>query len=255
MIIKYLPTRAGLSIPALITLVLTILVLAPAPAAADEPTDETDIWAIARGGQFYDDWAKVLEVDLPEETHPAYPAAGKQKGGTTWRCKECHGWDYKGAAGAYGKGSHFTGIKGLRDMVGTDPAAIQKIITDDTHRYTEEQMPQNAIEKLALFVSLGQIDVDLYVDRMSNEARGDAPRGARIYQTICAVCHGFDGKAMNFHSEEEPEYVGTIAQENPWEFIHKARFGQPGVAMVGLVALPIQDVVDILAYAQTLPEK
>jgi len=25
--------------------------------------------------------------------------------------------------------------------------------------------------------------------------------------------------------------------------------------MVGLVALPIQDLVDLLAYAQTLPEK
>lgn len=66
---------------------------------------------------------------------------------------------------------------------------------------------------------------------------------------------GFDGKAMNFGDEDEVEVIGTMANDNPWEFMHKARFGQPGVAMVGLVALPIQDVVDILAYAQTLPGK
>lgn len=219
------------------------------------PADETNIWSIARGGQFYDNWADVLEIDLPKETHPAYPKDGKQTGSATWRCKECHGWDYKGAAGAYGKGSHFTGIKGLRDMVGMDPQKIHEIIMDDTHRYTEAMMPHNAMDKLSLFVSLGQIDDDLYIDRATKAARGNAQHGATLFQTICAVCHGFDGKAMNFGDEKEPEFIGTIAHENPWELLHKARFGQPGVAMVGLAALPIEDVVDILTYAQTLPEK
>ena len=27
---------------------------------------------------------------------------------------------------------------------------------------------------------------------------------------------------------EEPEWVGTIAVDNPWEFMHKVRVGQPG---------------------------
>jgi len=224
-------------------------------AEENEPADETDIWTIARGGQVYDNWASVLEVDLPEKTHPAYPSAGKKKGADTWRCKECHGWDYKGAAGAYGSGSHFTGIKGIRDMVGMDPKKIHDIIMNDTHKYTEEMIPHNAMDKLSLFVSLGQIDNDLYIDRNTKKARGNAQHGATLFQTICAVCHGFDGKAMNFGDEDEVEVIGTIANDNPWEFMHKARFGQPGVAMVGLVALPIQDVVDILAYAQTLPEK
>lgn len=222
---------------------------------ADGPPDETNIWAIARGGQVYDNWASVLELDLPEQTHPAYPADGKKTGGDTWRCKECHGWDYRGAAGAYGSGSHFTGIKGIREMVGTDPQKIHKIIMNDTHKYTEDMIPHNAMDKLSLFVSLGQIDDDLYIDRTTKKARGDAQHGATLFQTICAVCHGFDGKAMNFGDENEVEVIGTIAKDNPWEFVHKARFGQPGVAMVGLVALPVQDVVDILAYAQTLPEK
>lgn len=217
--------------------------------------DQTQIWAIARGGQLYDKWAAVIAKDLPETTHPSYPAAGKGKGSATWRCKECHGWDYKGAKGAYGKGSHFTGIKGLREMVGVNPKVIHQVLMDDTHRYTEEMLPHLAMEQIALFVSRGQIDMDLYVDRETKKSRGDPSRGASYFQTICAVCHGFDGKRMNFGTPEDPEYVGTVASENPWEFLHKARFAQPGVPMISLITLPVMDLADILAFAQTLPTK
>ncbi|NIN67785.1 MAG: hypothetical protein GTO63_24380, partial [Anaerolineae bacterium] len=62
---------------------------------------------------------------------------------------------------------------------------------------------------------------------------------------------------VNFGDEDEPEYVGTIATDNPQEFLHKVRFGQPGInpAMPAAVDLgwSVQDVVDVLAYAQTLP--
>lgn len=227
----------------------------PLTARAEAAAVPGQVWDIARGGQLYDNWAKVLGKELPTETHPAYPAAGKQKGAATWRCKECHGWDYKGSAGAYAKGSHLTGIKGLRAMVGADPKAIVKVITDDTHRYTEAMIGRSEMEKLALFVSLGQIDMDLHIDRATRKSRGEAGRGAPYYQTICAVCHGFDGKNMNFGEPEDPEYVGTVARENPWEFIHKARFGQPGVPMISLIMLPDSTISDILALAQTLPEK
>ena len=235
--------------------VLTVSVPATVYAQETEHVHESDIWTMARGGQLYDNWAAVLEVGLPKTTHPSYPAAGKKKGGSTWRCKECHGWDYRGAAGAYGGGSHFTGIKGVREMVGRKPQEIHAIIMNDTHGYTEKMITHSAMEKLSQFVSLGQIDLDLYIDRDTRKARGFPQRGAAMFQTICAVCHGFDGKAINFKDEEKPEYVGTVASKNPWEFLHKARFGQPGVAMVGLVALPTQDIVDILSYAQTLPAK
>lgn len=227
----------------------------PAPAAADSADARSQVWDIARGGQLYDNWAKVLGKELPKETHPAYPASGKQKGGDTWRCKECHGWDYKGAAGAYAKGSHLTGIKGLRAMVGTNPKAIVDVLTNSTHRYSEAMISRGELEKLALFVSLGQIDMDLHVDRTTLKSRGDPGRGAPTYQTICAVCHGFEGKNMNFNKPEDPEYVGTLSRANPWEFMHKARFGQPGIPMISLITLPDSTIADLLAFTQTLPEK
>jgi thiosulfate dehydrogenase len=138
-------------------------------------------------------------------------------------------------------------------MADIDPATLHEIMMDDTHRYTEDMMPHRAMRKLAFFVSLGQIDMDRFIDRSTKKAHGDPGRGAQFYQTICANCHGFDGKEINFHDDDDPEYVGTVAQHNPWEALHKIRFGQPGVGMVSLSVLDIQQQVDILSYTQTLP--
>jgi len=225
------------------------------PAALAD-TDMTETWTIAEGGKLYDTWFKVLYYEsknLP--THPSYPAAGKQKGEGTWRCKECHGWDYKGKDGAYAKGSRFTGIKGLREVAGAPPERIAGIIRDKTHGYTEAMIPNRAVAALALFVSRGQIDVEASIDRATKKATGDAKRGARFYQTICAICHGFDGKQVNFQTPEDPEFIGTVANDNPWETLHKIRHGQPGIPMPALGALELRDQVDILTYAQTLPKK
>jgi len=242
--------------------------LAPSPAdAQDAQTSQAtpaSVWAIARGGQLYDKWWAVTEADRPEGTHPSYPADGQQSGPDTWRCKECHGWDYKGVDGAYGKGPHYTGIKGVRGVVGADIESIVDIIRDDTHRYTESMITASAAKKLALFLSAGQVDMDRYIDlhstvsryidRATKMARGEVLRGAQFYRAICATCHGLNGKAINVGGDHDnPVYVGTVAVDDPWAVLHKIRFGQPGVGMVSLSVLPIQDEIDILAYVQTLP--
>jgi thiosulfate dehydrogenase len=217
------------------------------------PAAPTEDWEIGFGGRLFDNRYEALALDEPEETHPAYPSEGKSTGASTWRCKECHGWDYKGAGGAYAKGSHFTGIGGVQQMIGADPRRIVGTLTDETHRFTAELIPSEAMERLALFVTRGQHETDFYIDFDTKKARGDAARGERYFQNICAACHGFDGKALNFGDDEEPEYIGTVAAENPWETLHKIRNGQPGWPMPALRILPIQDVVDILSYSQTLP--
>lgn len=47
-------------------------------------------------------------------------------------------------------------------------------------------------------------------------------------------------------------YMGSVATNNPWKVLHKIRNGQPGVGMVALRVLSIQDQVDVVAYMQTL---
>jgi thiosulfate dehydrogenase len=76
-----------------------------------------------------------------------------------------------------------------------------------------------------------------------------------LYTATCVVCHGVDGRTLNFGDDDDPEYVGTIAIDNPWEFIHKVRAGQPGTPMPSAIDLGwiLQEVVDVLTFAQTLP--
>lgn len=219
------------------------------------PISPTEDWAIFSGGRMYDKWWEALGTDAPKETHPAYPAAGKQKGASTWRCKECHGWDYMGAAGAYGKGSHFTGIKGVAGMNGADPGKIAALLRAKPHGYTAKQIPDEALQRLALFVSKGLLDPNPYIDRPTKKAKGNVQIGQKLYQAICAACHGFDGKAINFGNEKKPEFVGTVAVDNPWETLHKIRNGQPGVPMPAWRVFDVQYSVDVLSYIQTLPVK
>jgi len=78
----------------------------------EEPTAYTNA-DVVRGGQLYDKYWKITGGDPPTGEHLLYPTFGQKSGGDTWRCKECHGWDYIGRDGRYDGGSHYTGIKGL----------------------------------------------------------------------------------------------------------------------------------------------
>ncbi len=186
---------------------------------------------LAEGGRLYDKWWAEYGLEKPSNTHPAYPSAGKKTGGDTWRCKECHGWDYQGKDGAYGKGGHFTGIPGIRNYAGAAPDQVVKIVTDDTHQYSKV-LPDPAIDAVARFVVGGQIDMDRYIDAGSKQVKGDKTLGRRLFDEKCARCHGEDGANLNFSGDPgKPEFVGTVAANNPWEALHKIRNGQPGSKM------------------------
>ena len=242
-----------------IYLLVTIFLFGFSNSLIAETVDppHTKQWKLMRGGLLYDNWAAVMFTTLPKTTHPAYPSNGKKEGGSTWRCKECHGWDYRGKDGAYQKGSHYSGVKGIRNMVGAPTKSIKEIIRNDVHKYNESMIPEVELNNLAEFISHGQVDMTKFIDDASKEVKGDSEQGIVYYQTICANCHGLDGKSINFKPSkpDHPEYIGTVANKNPWEALHKLRHGQPGVPMTSLLALDIQSQIDILAYTKTLPMK
>jgi thiosulfate dehydrogenase len=140
----------------------------------------------------------------------------------------------------------------VRAYEGKDPAEIREIIMNDTHGFTAEMIPEDAMLWLATFVSKGQIDFGEYISS-DKSVLGDAEAGKPLFQNICASCHGFDGTALNWGDDDEPGYIGTEAQGNPWETLHKIRAGHPGVEMPAMMALPIQYQVNLLKYSQTLP--
>ena len=71
----------------------------------NETPSPVESYEIARGARLYDSWYGEKGVDAPAKRHPAYPASGgyANKVASTWRCKECHGWDYLGRSGATGR--------------------------------------------------------------------------------------------------------------------------------------------------------
>ena len=215
--------------------------------------------SIARGGRLYDNWPKESQVRVPASSHPAYPADSHYAGraAVNWRCKECHGWDYRGSEGDYGRGKHYTGIKGIRAMDGAKPAAIIAVLRDKTHGYAG-LLRESDLQDLANFVSRGQVDMDEYIDRRSRKAKADSDEHKGYYLTICVSCHGPDG-AKNLTMPP----LGKTGKVNPWEVLHKILNGPPGDSqfhtsnveekMPELRALDLEIIVGILAYIQALP--
>jgi cytochrome c5 len=229
----------------LVRCTLALVLLAVTQAG---PAFAADAAAIARGGLLYDKWFAVVEAKAPSAANAVYPKGGKYYGnkGGDYRCKECHGWDYRGKDGAYAKGKHFTGFGGIRGMAGAKPKAIITVLTDRNHGYNRWLKPAD-LKDLALFIAEGQVDMDRVIDRGSKKAKGDIKRGAGFYKTVCAKCHGLDGKG-----EPNMDDLGAVARKNPWETLHKILNGQPKEPMPALRAFDLQISVDILAYAQTL---
>jgi len=213
--------------------------------------------ALSGGGLLYDKWWEALGVEHPEGDQPlwATQTTNERSGADTWRCKECHGWDYKGADGVYGSGSHATGFVGV---LGTTPGEVMAWLDgskNPDHDFSAVMEPF-ALEALVTFINQEMADIAPYVNA-DKTVNGDPAHGRDLFNDTCVACHGVDGKTINFGNAEEPEYVGTVASGNPWEFFHKATFGQPGTPMPMGQALgwSQQEIADLLSFAQTLPTK
>jgi mono/diheme cytochrome c family protein len=231
-----------------------LLVSTAGPATADG----------IRGGRLYDKYWADNGAPVPTGDHPLYPAVGQQSGSSTYRCKECHGWDYKGVDGAYGPGSsHFTGIPGVIGSM-LSPAEMFDLIKspdgDGTggtvpngHDYGIYGLSDADIDDVVEYLQTLLIDTDAYID-MDGVFFGDEAQGQMNYEVtgMCTDCHGPDGTWINFGTPEDPEYVGTIAVDNPWELMHKVRVGQPGAPMPSWIQNggSNQGVADIGVYAQ-----
>jgi thiosulfate dehydrogenase len=223
-----------------------------------EPPSPDDL---ITGAILYDRWYSALGEQAPEGDMPIWgrQSTNSRSGPDTWRCVECHGWDYKGSQGAYGSGSHFTGFPNISALVPN--LSEQEIIDhlkgskDPAHDFSA-YMNETSLGKLALFLKFGLIDDDQFIDDVSLKViGGDQERGKVLYEQVCANCHGIDGKLIAFRTEGVDEYLGSVASRDPWRFLHRTRFGVAGVDMpVGAkLGWTAEDGRDVLAYAQTLP--
>jgi thiosulfate dehydrogenase len=219
------------------------------------PTKNIESTPIKLGAQLYDNWLKFTDHD-PAGNHPLYPTAGIKSGESTWRCKECHGWDYIGKNGRYRSGSHYTGIEGVLAASHKDDITLKDILNDKASQHDfSPYLSEEQLECLVVFIKKGLFETAsiLYAN---GKANGNVKRGASLFTENCAACHGEDGNDLDFKDKKEgTQGVGWIANDNPQESLHKIRWGHPGTEMPSLVSdakLEDNDAIDILTYAQTL---
>jgi mono/diheme cytochrome c family protein len=159
------------------------------------------------GAQLYDKWYAALGVPAPQGDMPIWSrqSTNTRSGAETWRCSECHGWDYKGVDGAYASGSHQTGFPSLilttADMTEEEIIAHLKGENDPAHDFSN-YLDENAMGQLAVFLKEGLIDDSEYIDPVSlNVINGNLEHGNELYNSTCAECHGEDGTTIIFRFE------------------------------------------------------
>jgi thiosulfate dehydrogenase len=213
---------------------------------------------LKNGAQLYDNWPKFTKIS-PDGNHPLYPLESKKSGKSTWRCKECHGWDYIGNKGRYSKGSHFTGISGVFHVQTEYPDIIYNSLTDikTGHDFSGYLTPSQ-IWDLVKFLREGQAAIESVINSQG-KAKGSSFQGKTLYDAQCSSCHGTDGNEIDFKTGKDGlQGVGWLANGNPQESIHKIRWGHPGSNMPSMIvdrSLSEKDMVDILKYSQTLERK
>ena len=216
--------------------------------------------SISKGGLIYDNWSKAIAgATAPTGNQPlwALQTTNTRTGNDTYRCKECHGWDYRGKDGAYGKGSHLTGFPGVYDASLSKTKAqlldILKGKSDSRHNFATA-LGEAGLNDLVNFLKEGIVDESKYIDASTKKAiTPNVTRGKERCSSACVSCHGVDGKQILFDRKNS---LGFLANDNPWEVLHKIRFGQPASPMpAGIVSgWTVQDSVDVLGYAQSLPK-
>jgi cytochrome c553 len=178
-----------------------------------------------------------------------------KKGKSSWRCKECHGWDYLGKDGRYRSGSHFTGFDGILHARGkTEEALGQSLSGGRTGHDFSTWLSPAQIRALTVFIREGLIDFQEVEKKLQRSSGG---QGRALYGKACASCHGDAGNDIDFKDKDGVQGVGWLARDNPQETLHKIRWGHPGSDMPSAVvnlSLTDEETVEILHYARTLDQ-
>jgi len=247
------------SVPILFLMIVFMFFTVVAVRASNLQEPNNDI---TTGAQLYDKWYAVLGVNAPASNMPVWErqTTNTRSGPDTWRCSECHGWDYKGSEGAYSSGSHATGFPNVMKLAAsmTEAEIVDHLkgVNDPSHDFSK-YLKDSDLEKLAKFVKNGVIDDSNTIDPHTLKSiGGNLLKGKTLYEGTCAKCHGTDGKQIVFRSEGINEYLGSVANRDPYRFLHRTRFGVAGVKEMPIgveLGWQAEDSHDVLAYAQSLP--
>jgi|GEM_PF-115279 len=218
------------------------------------------------GGQYYD---KFFSSSGTQWSTPSDPSVNKDditNYGDFYRCKQCHGWDLLGRAGAYiGRAAkttrpHVSSVnlktyvqsatnQELFDKIKREGGrAVDASLTQDGTSGSGDGHPDYGtiftdaqIWDIVKFLKTEVINTDILYDFTTD---GSYPEGSISYSNIgkdgnaangqtyyndrgCGNCHGADGTNLIM----EGRTLGKFLRDKPYEVHHKVKFGQLGSSM------------------------
>lgn len=229
------------------------------------------------GGQLYDDWYEIKTlVYVPgkgkktkypptRSANPLFPREQQtNEVSAGWRCKSCHGWDYRGQRWPAGKGTTVPAPDLLKARHQAPVALFRSIAAGPPGHRFGEFLSEREIWALVRFVREGTVDMQALLTK-GGKIRGDAVKGAVVYRDKCANCHGVDGDRIDLRARKPgSQGLGWRSNGNPRLTWHRVSWGmwydwsgraRTRVTMPSArvdLGLSEQQVRDVLAYAQTL---
>ncbi len=210
----------------------------------------------ARGGRLYASWWAEKDVQPPAEEFQLYTELSPfhdLEARETHSCAVSHGYDYAGKKGVYGENGGNAVGPGLFKASEKTPTELVASLTDEKKDHDfSASLDEEDLWDLAAFVKDGLASVGGLLDPFWSVFSGDAAKGGRLYsgEGRCYFCHGPDGRALPLG--EERRTLGESIRRDPLRALHIARFGMAGSAMTKS-SLTVQELADLLTYAQGLP--
>ncbi len=188
-----------------------------------------------RGGRLWDTWWLELGDRPPAGMHP-HASADTPAGSESFRCVQCHGW---------------TGDS----VAGVGAAAFGNAV-EHTHGLGDLGLGQDDIDDLYAYVSASHTSAAMWLNA-DGQFTGDPVTGANLFRSgggglQCVSCHGTEGTWLNFGTPGAPQWLGTVAGEDPARLFHRIQFGMPGSVMPGWLRTggDAQGAADLAAFAQ-----
>lgn len=256
------PTRPRRLLLLLPVILLAVIILSATVSGRAAPPPQTELppGDPLRGGKLYVNWILVTTATVELDQHPLWPENPNNQvpAQLTWRCVNCHGWDYLGS-----EGITMTGLYRRADwptLLSMTADAPEEILpwldgqANPAHDFSELMSLQDLAD-LAAFLSTGLVSPELVADLDTRFASGTTEVGQTAYRDQCMACHGGEGEKINLGTVQTPIFLGDMAWINPWHISHILRFGHLSarVPPASEVNLSFSQQIDILAYLQTLP--
>ena len=245
----------------LLALLGLMVLSALAPSNSSSTTEpQTQPPNLIRGGQLYIAWDQLIPPEEIPPQHPLWPkeASSQVPPVLTWRCVNCHGWDYSGSTGKTLSGAYRSmGYPGLFRLTSASLEEITPWLNGleyTEHDFTNYLSGQDLIN-LAAFISSGLVAPELIADPETYIVQGTLEVGDTVYEEYCSSCHGLEGERINLGTVTRPTFLGDLAWTNPWRMAHTIRYGHlttrlPSASDLGL---SFSQQLDIIAFTQTLP--